>query len=187
MRPLSPPEREQVLTFIEKSQKILAIKYIRNLFNYGVSEAKRDVEQLMLDPEFEPAMAILDTSAGTDHYYKGIELDRHTQQIFIVAQDGEKSLIDQQHPGWHTIMMLLTQRQFSNEQDYLNQMRLIRNAEDLSLMQQEHHKQQTIKATQQQNYLFQVLQAQDKKNNLIIASSTVVIVVMCIMFVLSAH
>lgn len=130
MRQLSSTEREQVLTFIQQSQKILAIKYIRHLFNYGVSEAKHDVEQLMINPDFEPKIKEQQSDQPSDALYQNLEHNENTLELFLTRNNGEILLIDEQHPEWRAVMLHFNAREFSTKQDYINAMRLKRNAED---------------------------------------------------------
>ncbi len=182
MRQLSSNEREQVLTFLQKSQKILAIKYIRNLFNYGLAEAKHDVEQLMVDPDFIPTRQKQTQSARIAGPYRNIELDHLSQELFVIPHEGERFSIDETHPEWHHIMLFFTDRQFSSKQDYLNAVRLIQNAEDLAIMQHKHQQQLEVEAARHQNLILQAIEAQDRKNNLIIVISSLLIVVICMMY-----
>lgn len=186
MRQLNPNEREQILALIQKNQKILAIKYIRHLFNYGLVEAKYDIEQLIQNPRYSPFKRdeVIPKQWAETHY-KSIELDCHSQELFLVSHQGERSRIDTSHPGWQTVMMLFSLREFHNEQDYLSQIKLIRNAEDLSLLQQKYH--QRLHGEPTRNYMMQFFQWQDKKNNLIIAVSTLLIIVICAFFVFASY
>ncbi len=183
MRQLSSTEREQVLTFIQQSQKILAIKYIRHLFNYGVSEAKHDVEQLMINPDFEPKIK----EQQSDALYQNLEHNENTLELFLTRNNGEILLIDEQHPEWRAVMLHFNAREFSTKQDYINAMRLKRNAEDLASIQQQHQDQQIRNASMYYKNLLQALQIQDRKNNLIIAISTVTILTICTMYLMVGH
>lgn len=182
MRQLSSNEREQVLTFLQKSQKILAIKYIRNLFNYDLAEAKHDVEQLMMNPDFIPTQQKQIQMARVQGPYRNIELDHLSQELFVVTHDGERFPIDETHPEWHQIMLFFTDRQFPHKQDYLNAVRLIQNAEDLAIMQQKHQQQLEVEAARHQHLILQAIEAQDRKNNLIILMSSLLIVAICVMY-----
>ena len=187
MRQLSSTEREQVLTFIQQSQKILAIKYIRHLFNYGVSEAKHDVEQLMINPDFEPKIKEQQSDQPSDALYQNLEHNENTLELFLTRNNGEILLIDEQHPEWRAVMLHFNAREFSTKQDYINAMRLKRNAEDLASIQQQHQDQQIRNASMYYKNLLQALQIQDRKNNLIIAISTVTILMICTMYLMVGH
>lgn len=186
MRELSPDERERILALIRNNQKILAIKYIRHLFNYGLVEAQYHIEQLTHNPYYsalESEQSVPLQWAET--HYKSIELDCHTQTLFLVSHQGTRSHIDTTHPGWQTLMLLFSLREFQNEQDYLSQIKLIRNAEDLSLLQQKHHKRQHKEKPQ--NDMLRLFYTQDKKNNVITAFATLFIVLCCAFFIFASY
>lgn len=185
MRQLSPTEREQVLTFIQQSQKILAIKYIRHLFNYGVSEAKHDVEQLMINPDFEPKTKERQQAEIIQAPYQQLEYHEDNLELFLTRDTGEVLRIDEQHPEWRAVMLHFNQREFSTKQDYINAMRLKRNAEDLASIQQQHQDQHVLNASIYYKSLLDAIEMQDKKNNLIIAMSTVIILSICTLYMMA--
>lgn len=188
MRELSPDQTERVLGWIRNNKKNLAIKYIRHLFNYSLLEAQYHIEQLIHNPDqtyssIQSVQPVPPQWAET--HYKSIELDPHTQTMYLVSHQGERKPMYATDPGWQTVMLIFSLRELHHEQDYLSQIKLIRNAEDLSLLQQKH--QQRQHKEKPQNDMLRLFYLQDKKNNLMTALATLFIIICCAFFIFASY